>query len=97
MTHTTSPAYSSDTGSKKSKKIMKKKKMSVSQLGADKTGIVQSGINYKNTIFLSRFITEQGKILNRRLTGLSAREQREITRCIKQARLMSLLSFVPNK
>ena len=37
---------------------------------------------------LSRFVTETGKILPRKVTGLSAKHQRRITKRIKQARNM---------
>lgn len=37
---------------------------------------------------LSRFVTETGKILPRKVTGLSAKHQRRITNRIKQARNM---------
>jgi ribosomal protein S18 len=43
---------------------------------------------------LQRFMSQQGKILSRRLTGLSAKEQRKITRGIKQARLLGFCEFV---
>jgi small subunit ribosomal protein S18 len=54
-------------------------------------------IDYKNIAFLRRFITEQGKILSRRFTGVTAKQQREITKAIKQARILGLLQFVNNK
>jgi small subunit ribosomal protein S18 len=54
-------------------------------------------IDYKNVPFLRRFITEQGKILSRRFTGITAKQQREITKAIKQARILGLLQFVNNK
>ena len=40
-------------------------------------------INYKDTKFLSNFISDQGKILPRRVTGLSAKQQKKITKLIK--------------
>ena len=43
-------------------------------------------ISYKNVDLLRRFITEQGKILPRRLTGVTAKEQRQLAKAIKQAR-----------
>lgn len=50
--------------------------------------------DFKNIQYLRRFITEQGKIRSRRSTGISAKEQRKITKAIKQARLLGLLQFV---
>jgi small subunit ribosomal protein S18 len=54
-------------------------------------------IDYKNVVFLRRFVTEQGKILSRRLTGVSAKDQRKISKAIKHARLLGLLQFVHRK
>ena len=51
-------------------------------------------IDYKNIDLLSKFITEQGKILPRRVTSLSAKQQRVVTKAIKQARVMGSLPFI---
>ncbi len=51
-------------------------------------------INYRDAQVLEGFITERGKILPRRITGSCARHQRELSRAIKQARILSLLPFV---
>jgi len=51
-------------------------------------------IDYKDTDLLRKFITERGKILPRRITGLTSRQQRELTLSIKRARLLALLPFV---
>lgn len=51
-------------------------------------------IDYKDIRFLSRFVTERGRILPRRITGLSAQQQRKVTKAIKRARQMSLLPFI---
>lgn len=51
-------------------------------------------IDYKDTETLKRFITERGKILPRRITGVSARFQRLLVTAIKQARIIGLLPFV---
>jgi small subunit ribosomal protein S18 len=40
---------------------------------------------------LSRFVTDTGKILPRRITGMSARQQRHVTKVIKQARNLLLM------
>ena len=48
-------------------------------------------VEYTDTDLLRRFVTERGKILPSRITGTSARQQREITRAIKRARTMGLL------
>lgn len=51
-------------------------------------------IDYKDTDLLKRFISERGKILPRRVSGTSAKNQRRLTIAIKRARIMGLLPFV---
>lgn len=51
-------------------------------------------IDYKDIELLKLFITEQGKILPRRATGVTVQQQRKITKAIKQARMLALLPFV---
>jgi len=51
-------------------------------------------IDYKDIDTLSQFITEKGKIIPRRITGVSARHQKMLSNAIKQARYMALLPFV---
>ncbi|MCH9619219.1 MAG: 30S ribosomal protein S18 [Chlamydiales bacterium] len=51
-------------------------------------------VDYKDTETLKRFITEKGKILPRRVTGVCARFQRLLATAVKQARYIGLLSFV---
>lgn len=51
-------------------------------------------IDYKDIELLKQFITERGKILPRRITGVSARVQNMIKVAVKQARHMALLPFV---
>lgn len=53
-----------------------------------------SKIDYKNTMLLHKFITEQGKIIPGRISGNCASHQRQVTRAIKKARAMALLPFV---
>jgi small subunit ribosomal protein S18 len=50
-------------------------------------------MDYKNTSLISRFISEQGKILSRRRNRLMLKKQRLIARAIKQARILSLIPF----
>ena len=54
-------------------------------------------IDYKNVELLKRFISERGKILPRRVTGTSAKNQRKLTVAIKRARIMGLLPFVSDE
>jgi len=51
-------------------------------------------IDYKNEKRLSRCVSEQGRIIPRRITGTCAKHQRELTVAIKRARHMALLPFV---
>ena len=51
-------------------------------------------IDYKDIDLLKLFITEQGKILPRRATGITVQQQRQIAKAIKRARILSLLPFV---
>nr|YP_009253271.1 30S ribosomal protein S18 [Bruinsmia polysperma]ANB78743.1 30S ribosomal protein S18 [Bruinsmia polysperma] len=59
---------------------------------------IQSGdrIDYRNMSLISRFISEQGKILSRRVNRLTLKQQRLITLAIKQARILSSLPFLNN-
>lgn len=51
-------------------------------------------IDYKDIDLLRLFVTEQGKILPRRATGVTVQQQRKLAKAIKQARMLSLFSFV---
>ena len=50
-------------------------------------------IDYKDVNRLKRFITEGGKILPRRMSGVCAMHQRELSNAIKKARIVALLPF----
>lgn len=51
-------------------------------------------IDYKDVDLLKKFVTERGKILPRRITGLTAKQQRDLTKSIKRARILALLPFI---
>jgi len=51
------------------------------------------GINYKDVRLLSGFVSEAGKIVPRRLTGVCTPHQRRLADAIKQARNIALLPF----
>ena len=53
-------------------------------------------IDYKDVRLLRRFITEQGKIIPRRVTGSSAKMHRQLVRAIKQSRNIALMPFTSN-
>ena len=50
-------------------------------------------LDYKRPDILKQFMSERGKILPRRMTGLCAYHQRRLSREIKRARIMGLLPF----
>ena len=50
-------------------------------------------IDYKDVRLLSRYITEKGKIIPSRITGVSKKKQKELSKAIKRARFLSLLSY----
>ncbi|MEE2956387.1 MAG: 30S ribosomal protein S18 [Pseudomonadota bacterium] len=50
-------------------------------------------IDYKDVKLLQRFISERGKIVPRRITAVSSKKQRELSRAIKRARNVALLPF----
>lgn len=50
-------------------------------------------IDYKDLDLLKNFITETGKIVPSRITGISAKQQRELTSAIKRARMVALLPY----
>ena len=51
-------------------------------------------LDYKDAEKLKKFISEKGKILPRRVTGLCALHQRKVTTAIKRARHIALLPYV---
>ena len=51
-------------------------------------------IDWKDIDFLRRFIPERGKIMPRRISQVSAKDQRRLARAIKRARSMALIPFV---
>ncbi len=51
-------------------------------------------IDYKDVAKLKKYLTESGKILPRRMTGVCARHQRELAVAIKRARQMALIPYV---
>ena len=53
-------------------------------------------VDYKNVDLLKDFVSETGKIIPARITGTSAKFQRQITVAIKRARFLALLSFTDN-
>ncbi|MDS1269652.1 30S ribosomal protein S18 [Lipingzhangella sp. LS1_29] len=50
-------------------------------------------VDYKDTALLRKFISDRGKIRSRRVTRITARQQRLVARAIKNAREMALLPY----
>ena len=74
-----------DKNVKKAKKQVKK----VCAFCQDKV----EALDYKDVAKLKRYMTEKGKIVPRRISGLCAKHQRELTNAIKRARVMALLPY----
>ena len=70
----------------------KKYSRRASLLAIDKTLV----IDYKNPQLLRAFLTDRGKIVPARISGVSARQQRQITKAIKRARMLALIPFTVN-
>lgn len=54
-------------------------------------------IDYKDPQALRYFVTERGKIVPRRISGVCAKHQRELTNAIKRARNIALMPFTSNE
>jgi small subunit ribosomal protein S18 len=65
--------------------IRRKKISSFSEAGVE--------IDYKDIDLLKEYITETGKIMPSRITGTSAKNQRELCTAIKRARMIALLPY----
>lgn len=61
----------------------------------NKTDTTQTAkvFDYKDAETLRKFVTERGRIIPRSRSGLTAREQRELTRAVKRARMLALMPF----
>jgi small subunit ribosomal protein S18 len=51
-------------------------------------------IDYKDVKLLQRYVSERGKIVPSRITAVSAKKQRELSKAIKRARFLALLPYV---
>nr|VZR99350.1 30S ribosomal protein S18 [Mycoplasma feriruminatoris] len=70
------------------KKVKKRKKVNFFQKNNIKY------IDYKDVELLKKFISPNGQILPRRITGTSPKDQRQLALAIKRARQMALLPYV---
>ena len=82
--------YGDDKDEPREPKVRRRGRTKVSFLTLNKIDVV----DYKEVATLKRFLTERGKILPRRQTGNTAKQQRMISSAIKRAREMALLPFV---
>lgn len=49
-------------------------------------------LDYKNLNVIQKYVTERGKIVSRRISGISAKKQRELVTAINRARFLGLLT-----
>lgn len=56
--------------------------------------MVPDYVDWKDVDYLRQFVPERGKIMPRRISGITAKDQRRIATAIKRARSMALLPFV---
>jgi len=56
--------------------------------------VIEEYIDYKDTKKLQKFVTDQGKIIPKRITGLSAKQHRELVRAIKRARQIAIMPYI---
>lgn len=56
--------------------------------------IVPDYLDWKDVDLLRTFVPERGKIMPRRISGISAKDQRRLAKAIKRARSMAMLPFV---
>ncbi|MER5970691.1 30S ribosomal protein S18 [Streptomyces sp. NPDC002055] len=54
-------------------------------------------VDYKDTDLLRKFISDRGKIRSRRVTRITAQQQRQVARAVKNAREMALLPYSTGK
>ena len=56
--------------------------------------VIPDYIDWKDIDYLRQFVPERGKIMPRRISGISAKDQRRLATAIKRARMMAMLPFV---
>jgi ribosomal protein S6/ribosomal protein S18 len=78
---------------KKAKKETPKEKKPTEE-GQRERDPVDVYVDYKDIITLARFVTDRGKIVPRRVTGVNASSQKRISQAVKRARQIALLSYV---
>ena len=76
-------------GDKNKKKRRGPPRRKVCSFCADKN----ARIDYKNPAMIKRFVTERGKIVPRRISGMCAKHQRELCTAVKRARHIALMPY----
>jgi len=56
--------------------------------------MVPDYVDWKDIDLLRQFVPERGKIMPRRISGITAKDQRRVAKAIKRARSMAMLPFV---
>jgi len=72
-------------------KPMRPRRRTLRSLPKRRIDINTEAIDFKNTELLKKFLTEKGRILPRRITGMTAKMHRKLTQEIKRARNMLLV------
>ena len=67
---------------------------SVTKVSSIKSKYKKGIIDYKNVVLLRKYVTPEGKIIPKRITHLTAKQQRYMARAIKHARMMGFLPFM---
>ena len=75
----------------KGKKPMMKRRSRIRKRPAKYNLPADAVVEYKDIPLLQNYLTDRGKILSRRLTGVTGKQQRELSASIKRARYLGLL------
>lgn len=86
---TTAPAATESAAPVARKPYKRMNKRKVCQFCVEKA----TAIDYKDLSKLKKYVTEKGKMLPRRMTGVCAKHQRMLAEAIKRARIVALLPF----
>jgi len=62
--------------------------------GCPLAAIPDADINYMNVELLSRYVSERGRIMPSRISSISAKKQRKLSKAIKRSRMLALMPFV---
>ena len=75
------------------KKRAPRREAKTDELGKTRTRLLKADqqVDYRDYEFLRKFMTERGKILPGRVTGANSKQQRQVKRAIRRARVMGLL------